>query len=51
MCEWVMGKCEETIKDQADTRLIEQINHSNSKEAKGSNRHVRTFAVSWSLDA
>jgi hypothetical protein len=46
-----MGKCKETNRDQADTRLIEQINASNSKEAKGSNRHVRTFAVSWLLDA
>jgi len=40
-----MGKGEEMNKDQADTRIIEQINHSKKKEAKASNRHVNTLKI------
>jgi len=40
-----MGKGEETNKDQADTRIIEHINHSKNKEAKASNRHVNTLKI------
>jgi len=40
-----MGKGEETNKDQADTRIIEHINHSEDKEAKASNRHVNTLQI------
>jgi len=45
MCERLMGKGEETNKDQAETRIIEQINHSKNKEAKTSIRHENTVKI------